>query len=141
MEPRFIFAIACFLLLAGLLVVRYRKYNVHRALNLPKNPPIYSDDAIRSAKAIGQFLSERAKVCGLYFLSVDKDIGVSWQALWDMSGGKDYHIINFIRMAHYLGCEVIVRQTGTKDTEDPEMTPEKFAEIISRLKEIEKKNC
>lgn len=141
MEPRFIFAIACFLLLAGLLVVRYRKYNVHRALNLPKNPPIYSDDAIRSAKAIGQFLSERAKVCGLYFLSADKDTGVSWQALWDMRGGKDYHIINFIRMAHYLGCEVIVRQTGTKDTEDSEMTPEKFAEIISRLKEIEKKNC
>ena len=141
MEPRFIFAIACFLLLAGLLVVRYRKYNVHRALNLPKNPPIYSDDAIRSAKAIGQFLSERAKVCGLYFLSADKDTGVSWQALWDMRGGKDYHIINFIRMARYLGCEVIVRQTGTKDTEDSEMTPEKFAEIISRLKEIEKKNC
>ena len=141
MEPRFIFAIACFLLLAGLLVVRYRKYNVHRALNLPKNPPIYSDDAIRSAKAIGQFLSERAKVCGLYFLSADKDTGVSWQALWDMRGGKDYHIINFIRMAHYLGCEVIVRQTGTKDTEDPEMTPEKFAEIISRLEETEKKNC
>ncbi len=140
MEPRFIFAIACFLLLAGFLVVRYRRYNVHRALNMPKNPPIYSDDAIRSAKAIGRFLHERAKISGVYFLSADKETGVLWQSLWDMGGGKDYHLINFIRIAHYLGCEVIVRQTGTKDTENPEMTPEKYAEIICRMKEIEKKN-
>lgn len=130
-----IFAVICTLLFAGYLVVRYRRYNIHRALKLPKHPPVYPDSAMKSAQAIGDFLFDRAQICGVYFMTADKDTGVSYEAIRDISRGKDTHIVNFIRMAHYLGCEVVVRQTGTSDTEGPATTPQVYAEMISRIEE------
>jgi hypothetical protein len=130
-----IFAIVCVLLFAGVLVVKYRKYNIHRALALPKNPPRYPDSAMRSAREIGKFLFERADVCGVYFMTADKDTGVSYEALRDISDGKDTHIVNFIRMAHFLGCEVVIRQIGTSDTENPDTTPQVYAELIANIEE------
>lgn len=135
MEGSTIFTIACVLLFAGYLVVRYRRYNIHRALGLPKNPPRYPDSAMESARAIGSFLFSRAKICGVYFMTADKDTGVSYEAIRDISRGKDTHIVNFLRMAHYLGCEVVIRQIGTTDTEDPATTPQVYEEMIARIEE------
>ena len=90
---------------------------------------------MKSAREIGLFLFNRAKICGVHFMTADKDTGVSYEAIRDISRGKDTHIVNFLRMAHYLGCEVVVRQTGTSDTEDPATTPQVYAEMISRIEE------
>lgn len=135
MDGSTIFSIVCALLFAGVLVVKYRKYNIHRALALPKNPPRYPDSAMKSAREIGDFLFERADVCGVYFMTADKDTGVSYEAIRDIADGKDTHIVNFLRMAHFLGCEVVIRQIGTSDTEDPATTPQVYAEMIARIEE------
>lgn len=135
MDGSTIFSIVCALLFAGVLVVKYRKYNIHRALALPKNPPRYPDSAMKSAREIGDFLFERADVCGVYFMTADKDTGVSYEAIRDIADGKDTHIVNFLRMAHFLGCEVVIRQIGTSDTEDSATTPQVYAEMIARIEE------
>lgn len=135
MDGSTIFTIVCVLLFVGVLVVKYRKYNIHRALALPKNPPRYPDSAMKSAREIGKFLFERADVCGVYFMTADKDTGVSYEAIRDISDGKDTHIVNFLRMAHFLGCEVVIRQIGTSDTEDAATTPQVYAEMIARIEE------
>lgn len=139
MDGTTIFTIICVILFAGILVVKYRKYNIHRALALPKNPPRYPDSAMKSAREIGNFLFERADVCGVYFMTADKDTGVSYEAIRDISDGKDTHIINLLRMAHFLGCEVVIRQIGTSDTEDPATTPQVYAEMIARIEEENKR--
>lgn len=135
MDGSTIFSIVCVLLFVGVLVVKYRKYNIHRALALPKNPPWYPDSAMKSAREIGDFLFERADVCGVYFMTADKDTGVSYEAIRDIADGKDTHIVNFLRMAHFLGCEVVIRQIGTSDTEDSATTPQVYAEMIARIEE------
>lgn len=135
MDESTIFSIVCVLLFVGVLVVKYRKYNIHRALALPKNPPRYPDSAMKSAREIGDFLFERADVCGVYFMTADKDTGVSYEAIRDIADGKDTHIVNFLRMAHFLGCEVVIRQIGTSDTEDSATTPQVYAEMIARIEE------
>lgn len=135
MDGTTIFSIVCALLFAGVLVVKYRKYNIHRALALPKNPPRYPDSAMKSAREIGDFLFERADVCGVYFMTADKDTGVSYEAIRGIANGKDTHIVNFLRMAHFLGCEVVIRQIGTSDTEDSATTPQVYAEMIARIEE------
>lgn len=135
MEGSTIFTIICILLCAGYLVVRYRRYNIHRALALPKNPPRYPVSAMKSAREIGLFLFNRAKICGVNFMTADKDTGVSYEALRKIAYGKDTHIVNFLRMAHFLGCEVVIRQIGTTDTEDPATTPQVYEEIIANIEE------
>ena len=125
------------LLFAGVIVVKYRKYNVQRALRMPKNPPHYPDSAIRSAREIGDFLFERAQAAGVYFISSNDKTGISVDNLHRLSNGKDYGVINLIRMAHYLGCEVVIRQTGMQDTEGPATTPQAFAEYITKIEEEE----
>ncbi len=132
-----LFWTVCLLLLAGVIVVKYRKYNVQRALQMPKNPPHYPDSAIKSARKIGDFLFERAKAAGVHFIASTDKTGISVINLRNLSDGKDYGVINLIRMAHYLGCEIVVRQTGTQDTEDPATTAQVFAEYITNLEEEE----
>lgn len=132
-----LFWTVCLLLLAGVIVVKYRKYNVQRALQMPKNPPHYPDSAIKSARKIGDFLFERAQAAGVHFIASTDKTGISVINLRNLSDGKDYGVINLIRMAHYLGCEIVVRQTGTQDTEDPATTAQVFAEYITNLEEEE----
>lgn len=137
MNTEAIFWAATAILLAGLIVVKYRKYNVQRALNMPKKSPHYPDSAMKSARAIGDFLFERAQAAGVHFIASRDETGISVSNLRKLSDGKDYGVINLIRMAHYLGCEVVIRQKGTQDTEDPEMTAERYAEFISKLEDEE----
>lgn len=132
-----LFWTVCLLLLAGVIVVKYRKYNVQRALQMPKNPPHYPDSAIKSAREIGDFLFERAEAAGVYFISSGDKTGMSPEDIHKLSDGKDYGVINLIRMAHYLGCEVVIRQTGTQDTENSTTAPQVFEEYITKIKEEE----
>ena len=137
MNTETIFWAIVVILFAGVVVVKYRKYNVQKALNMPKSSPHYPDSAIKSAKAIGSFLFERAQAAGVYFICSDAKTGITTENIRRISDGKDYGVINLIRMAHYLGCEVVIRHKGTQDTEDPEMTAERYAEFISVLQDEE----
>lgn len=129
------FLIIMLAIIAAVTIIQYRKYNVQRALKLPKNPPKYSDDAIKEAKDIGRFLSSRADACGVYFHKSDETTGLRWKDVWDIGCGKNSDVVTFIRLCHYLGCEIIIRQIDTKDIECEENTKEVIAEYISRLDE------
>ena len=128
---------AAALVFLGVVVVKYRKYNVQRALNMPKVSPHYPDSAIKSAKAIGSFLFERAQAAGVHYICSDEKTGINIMRLHKITDGKEYGVISLIRMAHYLGCEVVIRQKGTQDTEDPATTAQVFAEFITNLEEEE----
>ena len=132
MDGLLIFAILM-VFLVGFIVVQCRKYDVQRALKLPKNPPKYSDDAIKEAKAIGIFLHQRANACGVYFHKSGEATGLRWNDVWDI--GKNSGVVTLVRLCHYLGCEIIIRQIDTKDIECEENTKEVIAEYISRLDE------
>lgn len=49
--------------------------------------------------------------------------------------GTDDDVVDLIRIADRLGCEVIVRKVTDHDTEDEKYTPELFKVIIKRMKE------
>lgn len=130
-----LFTVTVLLLFAGVFVIQWRKYRVRRALKLPKFPPQYNDDAIREAKAIGHFLHERADACGVYILDAPEKTGIYYRDVRDICQGKERGTITFIRLCHHLGCEIIVRQRGTEDTEGNENPPAAMAEYLSKLDE------
>lgn len=132
LESFLIFLLA---VIAAVTIIQYRKYNVQRALKLPKHPPRYNDNAIKEAKAIGIFLHERAKACGVYILDAPGKTGIYYRDVWDILHGEERGTVTFIRLCHHLGCEVIVRQQGTDDTEGNENPPAAMAEYLSKLDE------
>lgn len=132
LESFLIFLLA---VIAAVTIIQYRKYNVQRALKLPKHPPRYNDNAIKEAKAIGIFLHERAKACGVYILDAPEKTGIYYRDVWDILHGEERGTVTFIRLCHHLGCEVIVRQQGTDDTEGNENPPAAMAEYLSKLDE------
>lgn len=130
-----LFLIILLAVIAAVTIIQHRKYNVQRALKLPKHPPRYNDNAIKEAKAIGIFLHERAKACGVYILDAPEKTGVHSRDVWDILHGEERGTVTFIRLCHHLGCEVIVRQQGTDDTEGNENPPAAMAEYLSKLDE------
>lgn len=128
-----LFLVFLLAIIAAVTIIQCRKYGVQRALKLPKNPPKYSDDAIKEAKAIGIFLHQRANACGVYFHKSGEATGLRWNDVWDI--GKNSGVVTLVRLCHYLGCEIIIRQIDTKDIECEENTKEVIAEYISRLDE------
>lgn len=129
------FLIVLLAIIAAVIIIEYRKYNVQRALKLPKCPPQCNDNAIKEAKAIGAFLHERAKACGVYILDAPEKTGACYRDVWDIMHGEERGTVTFIRLCHHLGCEIIVRQQGTEDTEGEENSPEAMAEYLSKLDE------
>lgn len=98
-----------------------------------KVPP--SDDARKSAKSIGGFLCKRTWTHG------------GMQTLWNdatelygfqsgfVSGivfGKNRDVIEFIRLCHACGCEVVVREVDTKDIEED---PETLKEVKTQMRD------
>lgn len=129
------FLIFLLTIIAAVTIIQYRKYEVQRALKLPKCPPKYSDDAIKEAKAIGRFLHDRADACGVYFHKSGETTGLRFNDVWDIGSGENRDVVTFIRLCHHLGCEIVIRQIDTKDIECEENTKEVMAEYISRLDE------
>lgn len=86
------FLITILAIIAAVTIIQYRKYNVQRALKLPKNPPKYSDDAIKEAKAIGRFLHDRADACGVYFHKSDETTGLQFSDVWDTGNSRNFTV-------------------------------------------------
>lgn len=129
------FLVIMVVIIAAVIIIEYRKYNVQRALKLPKSPPQCNDNAIKEAKAIGVFLHDRAKACGVCILDTPEKTGVYYRDVWDIIHGEERGTVTLIRLCHYLGCEIIVRQQGTEDMEGEENSPEAMAEYLSKLDE------
>lgn len=124
-------ASVCLLLLLGVIVIKIRKYSVQKALKLPEKTDGVIGNSFRSARQIGQFLMKRADTCGIYLMS--SNTGVSADELDRIVQGKDLGIIGLVRLAHLLGCELVIRQVGTGDIEDPENTPDAYKQLVVTL--------
>lgn len=108
MNNNLILIICIFLLLIAVFIWQYRKFNKQKALNLPKEAPRYNDDSIKSAKAIGHFLKERSSLAGVTFKP--ELTNVNFEKSLEIYSGSAVGVIALCRVAHRLGCEVVVRE-------------------------------
>lgn len=91
-------------------------------------PP--SDDAIESAKTISSFLSKRAWVCHLTACTDKNILGFSNEDARNYLSNY-YSWVAPIRIAHALGCEILVRQV----TDEPEDIERKVdTEVRSKMR-------
>lgn len=123
-----------------LFVVFYHyQTKICKILNAPVVcPPL--DNAIKSARAIGSFLNDRCKATGGSTLTPKGETGINEHRMQNIMLGDEIAIAEFIRLCHSVGCEVVVRQIGTDDLEDPENTPEVFAQKTSHMEDVYWKN-
>lgn len=123
------------LIIPGVIVVKIRKYRFQRALMIPRSSPRYSDDAIKQAKEIASFLCRRREEAGVLIYECADGSGIPDECAARVASGRDDGVITLIRLCHYLGCELVVRQIGYDDLENAENTPQVFAEYIAKLDE------
>lgn len=90
------------------------------------------DDSIEQAKKIGDFLSERYDTIGSYAFKVS-DAGCSPASIDRILKGKESGVIDFIRMCHACGCEVVIKQVDSMDVETSGNTPEYYEQYISSI--------
>ena len=109
-------AVILFLVIA----VFKRRYKIHRIMKV-RPERRYRDNDIKWAKQMFHFLSQNkgfySNKTGTYIKDTDDDV------------------VDLIRIADRLGCEVVVRKVTDHDTEDEKYTPELFRAIINRMKE------
>ena len=86
-----------------------------------KVPP--SDDARKSAKDIGGFLCRRTWTHGgmeTLWGNAPEQYGFQSGFVSGVVFGQQQEVIEFIRLCHACGCEVVVREVSTEDIEaDP----------------------
>lgn len=89
-------------------------------------------DVIESGHRIGILLRKRANtICFDQWMERVRDKNVD-----DMSSifsGDNYNVLNFIRLCHFLGCEVVVRPVADPDV-DIEEDPEATSEVLTKIK-------
>ena len=117
-----------------LLIAKNRETNIQKALNMPKHVPP-CDDSIKQAEEIGHFLFDRTLHSGRTLRNVSPACGIKTRDMLRISEGKDSGVAMLIRICHALGCEIVIRQTGTDDLESKDTHPEVFAEKIIKMRE------
>ena len=98
-----------------------------------KVPP--SDDARKAAKNIGSFLCKRTWTHGgMESLWADATDRYGFQSgfVANVVFGNNRDIIEFIRLCHACGCEVVVREVDTKDIEE---YPDTLKEVKTDMRE------
>lgn len=108
-------AVILFLVIA----VFERCYKIHRILKV-RPERRYRDNDIKWAKQMCKFLYSHDRY--------NRDTGIYIKR-------NDDDVVDLIRIADRLGCEVIVRKVTDHDTENEKYTPELFEAIIKRMKE------
>lgn len=107
-------------ILFWVIAVCRKRYRIHRILKV-RPERRYQDDDIKWAKQMYYFLSHNkafySNKTGAYIKDTDDDV------------------VDLIRIADRLGCEVIVRKVTDHDTEDEKYTPELFKAIIKRMED------
>lgn len=98
------------------LTIGYYNHRISKLLNAPLEcPPL--DDALKSAREIGRFLSKRANYNTEILITKVDNKNYRREDVSDIYWGKNYQVATFIRLCHAVGCEVIVRQRGLEDIE------------------------
>lgn len=124
--------IVVFIIIYVATCVHYQN-KICKIMNAPLEcPPL--DNAIKSSKAIGAFLFDRYKAIGKGN-NPKKEAGIAGLDMFSMGTSTCMQFIEFIRLCHALGCEVVVRQVGTEDIEDPANTREAFIQIMSHIED------
>lgn len=90
------------------------------------------DDSIMQARNIGGFLSDRYEQIGSYAFKAS-EFGIRPLAIGRILKGKDPGVVNFIRICHACGCEVVIRQVDSIDIETSSNTPECYEQYISSI--------
>ena len=90
-----------------------------------------SHNAYRASRLIAQFIKPRSWVCrtDVCYAKITRDENVERVWLYNHMNmpykwekdGVGINECTFIRLCHYLGCEVIIRQVGSADKEDESM--------------------
>lgn len=89
-------------------------------------------DAADSAKRIGAMLRKRADVvCFDIWFEKTKENGI--EDMTSIFYGGNYGMVSFIRLCHFVGCEVVVRPVADPDV-DIEEDPDGSKEVISKIK-------
>lgn len=113
----------------------YYQHRLYKVMNAPTVcPPL--DNALKSASAIGRFLNDRFMTLGGRICVPKGETGIPEHRLRNIMRGEEMAIAEFIRLCHAVGCEVVVRQIGTDDLEDPGNTPEIFAQEMSHMEDV-----
>ena len=108
MENNLILITCITLMLLAVFVWQYMKFDKKKALTMPKEALRHNDDSIKSAKAIGQYLNERADIAAVTFKP--ELTNVSSEKSLEIYAGSAVGGIALCRVAHRLGCEVVVRE-------------------------------
>ena len=133
--PEFLFVFLSLILISSG-VIKWKRYNIHRALNIPKQAPHYLDDAYKSAKEVGLFLNKRKLVTGVDLCEKEIGKGVPYTKLSGIMNGRSMDLVYLMYIAHNLGCEVIIRQVSEENMEDNE----RFIQLVSRLNDNQRYN-
>lgn len=154
MDGFLIFIIFCIVIILAVFITCYRHYDKRKALTLPKEAPCHTDDSLKSAKAIGTFLHERAELAGISFEPERSEYtskeffilkSIYKKETNAIYNGKAAGVVVLCRMAHQLGCNVIVREiteSGLDDMRTEEelqkrkSSRERTIEINNKLKEL-----
>lgn len=134
MNYLFIFCIFLLLFCALILIAKLREANIRKALSIPKHTAP-TDDSFEQAREIGNFLHQRAQAGSIRLHNAPDVCGIDRKDYYRISCGEDHAISQLIRLCHSVGCEIVIRQTGTDDLESRTNTPDVFAEKIIRMKE------
>lgn len=114
-----------------LIIINTNNAKRMQAMGVPMKCPSM-DDSIEQAKEIGHFLSGRYNDIDSYAFKVS-DAGLQPASIDRILKGKESGVIDFIRMCHACGCEVVIRQVDTMDIEDSGNTPERYEQYISSI--------
>lgn len=129
------FVVGCMCLGAGYAVLSHvMAWKRCKQMGMPSFvlPP---HDAKKSAEQIGRFLFYRSLPTGKTSMAHAPGYdGIRDCTCVDIMHGKCFEVVDFIRMCHSLGCEVVVREVTTPDT-DIEEDPQRMKEVISRMRE------
>ena len=110
----------------------YGRWRYKKAAELhacTKVPP--ENDARESAKKIGSFLRKRSWVCDMRHCSNGSVAGYNTFLAESIFDGHEQTVMQFIRLCHALGCEVVVRQVNS---ECADIEADTDAEVRSRMR-------
>lgn len=130
-----LFIAACLFFLC-VLISEVNGFLNRRTLNVPEQY-VDSGDAEKTAKEIAHFLNERSFLCRRFFNSERNGFSKKdRQTIPIILSGLCYENVQLVRLIHSLGCEIIIRQVGdgNLDVENPENTPEVYADKVFALR-------
>lgn len=117
MSSFLLFVVFAFTVFVIVLIVLCHKYNTKKAESLGSTFVASKHNSFKDSADIGIFLHERAKVAGISFNGYERDKRkITKTEAEDFFRGTSIQLIILNRIAHRLGCEVVIRQKDKENT-------------------------